>query len=238
MLIQLTTSGLPSSEVCSPVVFSRDWTRVTLSQLHFRSSGIRLDRRALRISAADGGRNSSGGGGSDGITNINSGSGSVQNTKNNKDSDTRKGSPSSSTSSSSSNYVVPLDKSSCITRPLAEILRDLNKRIPDNIIKSAPHLDQDHYPTFIPWYHANRMLSFYAPGWCGEIRDVIFSENGSVTVVYRVTIRGSDGEAHRESTGTVSSSNGQAVDLVAAAEEIAFCRACARFGLGLYLYHD
>lgn len=31
-------------------------------------------------------------------------------------------------------------------------------------------------------------------GWCGEVRDVIFSENGSVTVVYRVTVRGSDGE--------------------------------------------
>src|SRR4051812_33361595 len=36
-------------------------------------------------------------------------------------------------------------------------------------------------------------LSFCV-GWCGEIRDVIFSDNGSVTVVYRVTIRGSDGE--------------------------------------------
>ncbi|KAK9276709.1 hypothetical protein L1049_006245 [Liquidambar formosana] len=133
-----------------------------------------------------------------------------------------------------SNYVVPLDKSSsssCITRPLDEILRDLNKRIPDNIIKP------DDSP-FIPWYHANRMLSFYAPGWCGEIRDVIFSDNGSVTVVYRVTVRGSDGEAHRESTGTISSSDGHNVDPVAAAEEIAFCRACARFGLGLYLYHE
>uniref|UniRef100_A0A7N2MJ45 Coenzyme Q-binding protein COQ10 START domain-containing protein n=1 Tax=Quercus lobata TaxID=97700 RepID=A0A7N2MJ45_QUELO len=31
-------------------------------------------------------------------------------------------------------------------------------------------------------------------GWCGEIRDVIFSDNGGVTVVYRFTIRGSDGE--------------------------------------------
>lgn len=46
-----------------------------------------------------------------------------------------------------SNYVVPLDKSSCITRPLAEILRDLNKRIPDNIIKTH---DNEH-PTSIPW---------------------------------------------------------------------------------------
>ncbi|GER46342.1 cobalt ion binding [Striga asiatica] len=132
-----------------------------------------------------------------------------------------------------SNYVVPLDKSSSITRPLAEILRDLNKRVPDNIIKT-----QNDQPTFIPWYQANRMLSFYAPGWCGEIRDVIFSENGSVTVVYRVTVRGSDGEAHRESTGTVTPGESNIVDPVAAAEEIAFCRACARFGLGLYLYHE
>ncbi|CAI9775244.1 unnamed protein product [Fraxinus pennsylvanica] len=131
------------------------------------------------------------------------------------------------------NYVVPLDKSSCITRPLAEILRDLNKKIPDNIVKN-----QDDHSTFIPWYQANRMLSFYAPGWCGEIRDVIFADNGSVTVVYRVTVRGLDGEAHRESTGTVSLGDGDITDPVASAEEIAFCRACARFGLGLYLYHE
>ncbi|KAL0758750.1 hypothetical protein Bca101_074900 [Brassica carinata] len=86
-------------------------------------------------------------------------------------------------------------------------------------------------------FHANRMLSFYAPGWCGEVRDVIFSEN-NVTVVYRLTIRGSDGEAHRESTGTVTITDDVIEDPVAAAEEIAFCRACARFGLGLYLYHE
>lgn len=137
----------------------------------------------------------------------------------------------------SSNYMVPLDNSSsCITRPLAEILRDLNKRIADNIIVKQP---DNTNSAFIPWYHANRMLSFYAPGWCGEIRDVIFSDTGSVTVVYRVTVRGSDGEAHRESTGTVSSAtNDENGDPVAAAEEIAFCRACARFGLGLYLYHE
>lgn len=82
------------------------------------------------------------------------------------------------------------------------------------------------------------MLSFYAPGWCGEVRDVIYSDNGTVTVVYRLTIRGSDGEAHRESTGTVSSNDSNIDDPVAGAEEIAFCRACARFGLGLYLFHE
>ncbi|XP_068645368.1 DNA repair RAD52-like protein 2, chloroplastic [Aristolochia californica] len=130
----------------------------------------------------------------------------------------------------SSNYVVPFDKASPLTRPLAEILRDLNKRVSDKIIKPDDNS--------IPWYHANRMLSFYAPGWCGEIRNVIFSNDGTVTVVYRVTVRGSDGEAHRESTGTLSLEDGQFQDPVAAAEEKAFCRACARFGLGLYLYHE
>lgn len=132
-----------------------------------------------------------------------------------------------------SNYVMPLDKSAYITRPLVEILRDLNKRIPDNIIKT-----RDDRSTAIPWYQANRMLSFHAPGWCGEVRDVIYSDNGSVTVVYRVTVRGSDGEAHRESSGTVFPGDENIGDPVAAAEEIAFCRACARFGLGLYLYHE
>ncbi|OAY65097.1 hypothetical protein ACMD2_13697 [Ananas comosus] len=116
-----------------------------------------------------------------------------------------------------------------ITRPLVEILRDLNKRVPDKII------NPDH--NTIPWYHANRMLSFYAPGWCGEVRDVKYCDSGSVTVVYRVTIRGTDGEAHREATGTVSLQDGRFEDAVAAAEEAAFCKACARFGFGLYLYH-
>lgn len=45
-------------------------------------------------------------------------------------------------------------------------------------------------------------------------------------------------QAHRESVGTVSADDGHTEDPVAAAEEIAFCRACARFGLGLYLYHE
>ncbi|ONK72144.1 uncharacterized protein A4U43_C04F16240 [Asparagus officinalis] len=130
-----------------------------------------------------------------------------------------------------SKYVVPLDKAtSGLTRPLAEILRDLNKRVPDNII--------NHQEKSIPWYHANRMLSFYAPGWCGEIRSVMYTDNGSVTVLYRLTIRGSDGEAHRESTGTVSLNDIRFEDPVAAAEELAFCRVCARFGFGLYLHHE
>ncbi|MGV7428882.1 hypothetical protein PJI19_29470, partial [Mycobacterium kansasii] len=84
-----------------------------------------------------------------------------------------------------------------------------NKRIPDNIRRPNSNI--------IPWFHANRMLSFYAPGWCGEVRDVIFSDDGSITVVYRVTIRGSDVEAYREATGTIMPSDHNNVDPVVAA---------------------
>ena len=45
-------------------------------------------------------------------------------------------------------------------------------------------------------------------------------------------------QAHRESTGTVTITDDVIEDPVAAAEEIAFCRACARFGLSLYLYDE
>ncbi|GJN22641.1 hypothetical protein PR202_gb10228 [Eleusine coracana subsp. coracana] len=139
---------------------------------------------------------------------------------------------------STNNYVVPLDAApSGVTRPLVEILRDLNKRVPDAIVRPASRRASASDPV-IPWYHANRMLSFYAPGWCGEVRDVIFTNNGKVTVVYRVTVRGTDGEVHREAAGTASLNDARFDDPVAAAEEAAFCKACARFGFGLYLYHE
>ncbi|RWW13340.1 hypothetical protein GW17_00022954 [Ensete ventricosum] len=43
-----------------------------------------------------------------------------------------------------SNYVVPLDLTPSFIRPLKEILRDLNKRVPDNIINAADNS--------VPWY--------------------------------------------------------------------------------------
>ncbi|XP_049380042.1 DNA repair RAD52-like protein 2, chloroplastic [Solanum stenotomum] len=215
MFAHCTKSSLPAADAHLPMPRFPNPRRSPAAELHFGFNSFSTRTSKLQVKALD--RNSNNSSTGDGV-------GASKNAAS---------SPSSSVPNT--NYVVPLDKaSSCITRPLAEILRDLNKRIPDNIIKAD---NNDDHSTFITWYHANRMLSFYAPGWCGEVRDVIFSDNGSVTVVYRVTIRGSDGEAHRESTGTVSPGNGQYTDLVAAAEEMAFCRACARFGLGLYLYH-
>ncbi|KAH9330455.1 hypothetical protein KI387_002563, partial [Taxus chinensis] len=113
-----------------------------------------------------------------------------------KASEKDKGSYSGNKGTPYTNYVVSLDNppaSFYIIRPLIEILRDLNKRVPDKIVKIKE--EGGSQIKYIPWYHANRMLSFYAPGWLGEIRNVTFSDDGrSVSVVYRVTIRGSDGE--------------------------------------------
>ncbi|XP_040377560.1 uncharacterized protein LOC102708608 isoform X2 [Oryza brachyantha] len=67
-------------------------------------------------------------------------------------------------SNSSSYVVVPLDAApSGITRPLVEILRDLNKRVPDSVVRSSRRASPSGSDPVIPWYHVNRMLSFYAP---------------------------------------------------------------------------
>lgn len=129
MAVQWTPSAS-----CFPVVFHPNVIRPKQTHLPLRTSGSSLKLRVL--SALD--PNNNGGGGSSNNHNFSSDNPNSSPTSKSN----RKGSP----SSPSSNYVVPLDKSSCITRPLAEILRDLNKRIPDNII------DRDHHPTFISWY--------------------------------------------------------------------------------------
>lgn len=53
---------------------------------------------------------------------------------------------------STNNYVVPLDASpSGITRPLVEILRDLNKRVPDTIVRPPSRRASASDPV-VPWY--------------------------------------------------------------------------------------
>lgn len=47
-------------------------------------------------------------------------------------------------------YAVPLESSnSFITRPLAEILRDMNKRVPDKVLKTRT--DEGVTMKYIPW---------------------------------------------------------------------------------------
>ncbi|XP_057468597.1 DNA repair RAD52-like protein 1, mitochondrial isoform X3 [Actinidia eriantha] len=86
----------------------------------------------------------------------------------------------------------------------------------------------------------NRIMNLHAPEWSGEVRSITYSADGnSVSVVYRVTLYGTDAEIYRESTGTASVNEGGSYgDPVQKAEAMAFRRACARLGLGLHLYHE
>ncbi|THU44010.1 hypothetical protein C4D60_Mb02t02870 [Musa balbisiana] len=124
-----------------------------------------------------------------------------------------------------------------IGRPLSDILRELNKKVPESLIKTRT---EDGFTIrYIPWHFVNRILNLHAPEWSGEVRSIVYSADGkSVSVVYRVTLYGTDAEVHREATGTASSTDTDFGDPLQKAEAMAFRRACARLGLGLYLYHE
>jgi len=51
-----------------------------------------------------------------------------------------------------------------------------------------------HVPTVSPFKFNLVYSRSLCSGWCGEVRDVIYTDKGKVTVVYRVTVRGTDGE--------------------------------------------
>lgn len=125
-----------------------------------------------------------------------------------------------------------------ISKPLADVLRELGKRVPDSLVKTRLE-DNGFALKYIPWHIVNKILNVHAPEWSGEVRNIIYSSDGkSVSVVYRVTLHGTDAEIYREATGTASVQDTGFGDPVQKAEGMAFRRACARLGLGLHLYHE
>ncbi|KAJ6848405.1 DNA repair RAD52-like protein 1, mitochondrial [Iris pallida] len=123
------------------------------------------------------------------------------------------------------------------TKPLSEILKALAKKVPDSFIKTR--VEDGFTMKYVPWHIVNRILNSQAPEWSGEVTSIVYSADGkSVTVVYRVTLYGTDAEIYRESTGTASVDDTSYGDPVQKAEAMAFRRACARLGLGLHLYHE
>jgi len=130
-----------------------------------------------------------------------------------------------------------IPSSTIISRPLADILRELNRRVPDRLVKIR--VEEGFTTRYVPWHIVNRIMNLHAQEWSGEVRSITYSNDGkSVSVVYRVTIYGVDAEIHRESTGSASTDDTGFGDPVQKAEAMAFRRACARFGLGLHLYHE
>ncbi|GMN56486.1 hypothetical protein TIFTF001_025595 [Ficus carica] len=129
--------------------------------------------------------------------------------------------------------------SSGISRPISQILKQLNKKVPDSLVKLRFDIQNGVSSKYIPWHIVNRIMNLHAPEWSGETRSITYSPDGkSVSVVYRVTLYGTDAELYRESTGTAALDDTSFGDPVQKAEAMAFRRACARFGLGLHLYHE
>lgn len=121
-----------------------------------------------------------------------------------------------------------------MSRPLREIITDLRKVIPPEMLKTKKRGGTDL--TFIPWYNAVKMLDWYAPGWTYEIRHIAQAGNQTV-IVARITIAAEEGYFWREATGIEEDEGISFGDTSSNAESMALRRAASKFGLGLYLYN-
>ena len=85
---------------------------------------------------------------------------------------------------------------------------------------------------YLEWFTVNRILDTHCPGWSGEA--VVTTVGDTVIVTYTIRIPTAEGVVSRSATG--SEKLGSGFDPVASAEQQAFKRAAARFGIGLDLY--
>jgi len=118
-------------------------------------------------------------------------------------------------------------------RTLAEIITDLSKPLPAQLLRTRRQGGRNI--TYSPWHTVNRLLDQWAPGWEGRVETVTITDK-RIFVVYSLTIHASDGLFTRQATGT-ELLDCQFADPSSGAESMAFRRAAARFGLGLYLYN-
>lgn len=125
-------------------------------------------------------------------------------------------------------------------RSIVAIIADLSKPIEKRLLSQKPADRTGNVMlTFIPWYRAVQYLDFYAPGWTSYVR-YEGNPGGNVVVVVGVTIpclEKPEGVT-REATGQEKEKVSGFGDSTSNAESMAFRRAAAKFGLGLYLYYD
>lgn len=116
---------------------------------------------------------------------------------------------------------------------LSQIEEILSRPLPKSMLKTKTI--KGNKITYLSWFDANRILSKYCIGWSWEITIFEISSD-RVFLVGRLTIPTSEGNVYREASGTESLNCSSYGDPSSNAESMAFRRACAKFGLGLYLY--
>jgi hypothetical protein len=142
---------------------------------------------------------------------------------------------------------------------LDQIIKALSRPLPDSLTDTRRQGGANL--KYIPWHNVNKVLDKYAPGWNWSIQKVELSAD-RLFIVGRLSIPTSEGLVYREATGTELLKETKIIkdpatkepmmedwgkplkefvelaygDPSSNAESMAFRRAAARFGLGLYLY--
>jgi hypothetical protein len=128
-----------------------------------------------------------------------------------------------------------------------EIIKMLSRKLPDSLLETKTL--KGTKITFLSWKYIPPILDKYARGWSWEITH-LQTTSDRIFLVGRLTIPTADGLVWREATGTemlkevkTDKLTGEMIEREIAygdpssnAESMAFRRACAKFGLGLYLY--
>ncbi len=116
---------------------------------------------------------------------------------------------------------------------LKQIQVALSRPLPQSLLSIRRQGGKDL--TYISWHTANKILNKYAPGWAWEITKLELTDK-ALFMVGSLSIPTRDGLIVRCASGTESLDCSSYGDPSSNAESMAFRRACARFGLGLYLY--
>ncbi|WP_299403050.1 hypothetical protein [Acaryochloris sp. IP29b_bin.148] len=119
-------------------------------------------------------------------------------------------------------------------RPLAEILEDLRRPIPERFIKTKSK--KGVALKFVSWYDIVRILEARAPGF--EYDCSPHFGDGKTVVKATITIHGEDGSLSRSALGIADSDIESWGDATSNASSMALRRAATEFGLGLHLYWE
>ncbi len=118
-------------------------------------------------------------------------------------------------------------------RSIRDIVKDLSKPVASRHLRKRKQGGKEI--TYIAWHDAVKYLDHYAPGWCYEVRS-IDSIAGKLILTVRLSIACAEGIVYREATGQEDETLESYGDSSSNAESMSLRRACAKFGLGLYLY--
>ena len=118
-------------------------------------------------------------------------------------------------------------------RSIRAIVADLSQPLPRECV--ATKTLKGTAISYLHWQTVSRVLDAYAPGWSGHIAR-IDQLGKNVAVTYRITIPCAEGTVTREATGQEEEDLEGYGDSTSNAEAMAFKRAAAKFGVGLWLY--